>query len=115
VRADDRDPWFGRDKLLHFGVSAGLAGGSYAGATLFLDARWQRAAVAVSFTLSLGAAKEVWDALGHGDPSLRDFSWDVIGCAIGIGVAYVVDLLLSPSRDRPEAAKLQMRPRPLEQ
>src|SRR6218665_803793 len=38
-----RDSWFARDKALHYGVSAGLAGAGYVGGALLFDApeaRW---------------------------------------------------------------------------
>jgi putative lipoprotein len=97
ARAEDADQWLGPDKALHFGVATGIAAGSYAGASLFLDARWQRATAAAGFTLSLGAAKELYDATGHGDPSLRDFTWDILGCAVGVGISLLIDLMLSPA------------------
>jgi putative lipoprotein len=100
ARADDSDRWLGPDKALHFAFSAGLAGVGYAGAALVFDAAWQRASIAAAFSLSLGAAKELYDATGHGDPSLRDFTWDVIGCAVGVGLSYAIDVLLR----RPSAA-----------
>jgi uncharacterized protein YfiM (DUF2279 family) len=90
ARAQSSDPW-GSDKALHFSMSAVLAGGSYAGAALLLEYPWQRARVAVSLTLGLGAAKELYDAMGRGDPSLRDFTWDVLGCALGVAVAWLID------------------------
>jgi putative lipoprotein len=95
VRADD-DPWLGRDKALHFGVSSAIASGSYAGTALLLDPPWQRALVAAGFTLSVGAGKELYDATGHGDASWRDFTWDALGCAVGVGVALLIDLALRP-------------------
>ena len=95
ARADD-DPWLGPDKALHFGVSTALASGGYAASALVLDPPWQRALVAAGFTLSLGAGKELYDATGHGDPSWRDFTWDVIGCAVGVGVSLLIDLALRP-------------------
>ena len=94
----DGDRWFGPDKALHFGVSSGLAAGSYAGAAFWLDPPWQRAAVAVGFTLSLGVAKEVYDATTHGDASLRDLTWDAIGCAVTVGLAYLIDNALRNPR-----------------
>jgi putative lipoprotein len=106
--ARDRDPWFGSDKALHFGLSAGLAAGSYAALTLVMDAPWQRALLAAGFTMSLGAAKELYDATGHGDPSLRDFTWDVIGCALGLAIAYAFDLLLRPRAQAPPGAALDL-------
>ena len=43
----DDDPWFGRDKALHFGVSASLAVVTYAGASLKTDDRPTRVRVEV--------------------------------------------------------------------
>lgn len=83
---------FGPDKVLHFGVSAGLSIGAYAASSLFLDEPWQRAVFASASALSLGAAKEGWDALGHGAPSFADFAWDVAGTTVGVSVALTVDL-----------------------
>lgn len=91
----EQDPWFGSDKALHFGISSVLAGGSYAASTLWLELPWQRATLAAAFTLSVGAAKELYDATGRGDPSLRDFTWDLLGCAVGVALAYVIDISLS--------------------
>jgi len=83
---------FGPDKALHFGVSAGVSIGAYAASTLFLNEPWQRAVFASATTLSLGAAKEGWDALGHGTPSYADFAWDVAGTSVGVSIALTVDL-----------------------
>jgi len=90
------DDWLGRDKALHFGVSAVLGGGGYAASTLFLEPRWQRATAGAAFSLTLGAAKELHDLAGRGDPSWRDFTWDVAGTAVGVGLGLVLDLLLTP-------------------
>lgn len=95
VPAAAQDDWLGRDKALHFGVSATLAGAGYATASLAMDEPWHRATAASAFTLSVGAAKELYDATGAGDPSLRDFTWNLIGCAVGIGVSLLIDHLLS--------------------
>lgn len=89
------DPWFGPDKALHFGASSVLAGGGYAASTLWLELPWQRATLAAAFTLSVGAAKELYDATGRGDPSLRDFTWDILGCAVGVALAYAIDISFS--------------------
>lgn len=83
---------FGPDKALHFGVSAGVSIGAYAASSLFLDEPWQRAVFAGVTTLSLGAAKEGWDAMGHGTPSLADFAWDMAGTTVGVSIALTVDL-----------------------
>lgn len=95
----DPDPWFGRDKALHFGVSAALAAGGYAASSPWLDSRAERTLAGSAFSLSLGAGKELWDLSGHGDPSWRDFTWDVVGTAVGVALALGIDSLTSPKRE----------------
>jgi putative lipoprotein len=99
--ASDPDPWFGPDKAIHFGVSAGLAAGGYAALSPWLESRGERALAGGAFSLTLGASKELWDLAGHGDPSWRDFTWDVLGTAVGIALAVGVDALVSGSKDTP--------------
>lgn len=89
------DEWWGTDKALHFGVSAGLAGGSYAVIATQTESRSVRCLAAAATSLALGAAKEGYDAAGHGDASWRDFTWDVVGTAVGVTLAYVIDQLAS--------------------
>jgi putative lipoprotein len=93
ARAADPDPWWGRDKALHFTVSIGLGAGAYTASTLWLDERWQRAALGAGFSLSLGAGKELYDGLGAGQASWRDFTWDVAGTAVGVALAWAMDLI----------------------
>jgi putative lipoprotein len=100
ARAEERDPWWGRDKALHFGVSAGLAAGGYATSSLFLEPRWQRATAGAGFALTLGVGKEVYDATGHGQASGKDLAWDVAGTALGTAIALVVDVLITPRPSR---------------
>jgi putative lipoprotein len=97
--ASDADPWFGPDKALHFGVSLGLAAGGYAAASPWLEKRTERALVGGAFSLTLGAGKELWDLAGHGDPSWRDFTWDVIGTAAGLAVAVGIDALVNQKQE----------------
>ena len=94
--ASDPDPWLGGDKALHFGVSVGLAGGGYAASALLLEHPWQRAVAGGVFSLALGGGKEVYDLSGHGDASWKDFTWDVAGTAVGLGIALLVDAALAP-------------------
>lgn len=95
--AAEEDAWFGRDKALHFGVSVALGGGGYALSAPVLDERWQRAAAGSAFSLSIGAAKELYDLSGAGNASYKDFAWDVAGTVVGVGIAWLIDLALSPS------------------
>jgi len=93
--ASDPDPWFGPDKALHFGLSVALSAGGYAVSSVWLDTRTERAIAGASFSLTLGAGKELWDLSGHGDPSWRDFAWDAIGSGVGVALALAGDALLS--------------------
>lgn len=94
ARASDPDPWFGRDKALHFGVSGAIAAGGYtAGAALF-DARGHALLFGGGVALAAGIGKEVLDATGLGDPSFKDLAWDVAGTAVGLALAWAVDALV---------------------
>ncbi len=94
ARAQDADPWFGRDKALHFTATASIALGGYGGTALATDDRRVRVGVGSAVALAAGAGKEVWDAAGHGDPSARDLVWDVAGTATGVLVAWTIDWLI---------------------
>ncbi|HEX3696575.1 MAG TPA: hypothetical protein VH374_14425 [Polyangia bacterium] len=88
---DDPDPWFGRDKALHFSASAFIAAGSYGVARVGLDDPRPCLLIAGSVALAAGAGKELYDLSGHGDASWRDLTWDAIGTATGLLVAWAVD------------------------
>src|SRR6476659_9337299 len=90
----DTDPWFGRDKALHFAASASLAVVGYAGTSLATDSRPTRVVVGASFALGVGVLKEVWDLTGHGDASWRDLTWDLVGTTTGILVASAIDWMI---------------------
>ena len=94
----DSDPWFGRDKALHFAASASLATVVYAGASLVTDDGPTRVAAAATVALGAGVLKEAWDLTGHGDASWRDLTWDVVGTTTGVLFAYADRL-----GDRPAA------------
>lgn len=96
ARADD--PWLGRDKRLHFGASAVIAAAGYGASSPLLSSRGERALAGGSLALLVGGAKEGWDATGRGDPSWRDLAWDVAGAAVGVALAWTLDLALSPRR-----------------
>lgn len=92
--AQDPDPWFGRDKALHFGASATIAAGGYGVGTLVFDTRYGALALGGGLALGAGIGKEALDAAGYGDPSWRDLAWDAVGTAVGLGVAWSLDLLI---------------------
>ena len=104
----DTDPWIARDKALHFDASAGLAAVGYAvSAGWLVDARWKAIAVGGGVAMAAGAGKELLDAthVFGGDPSWKDFAWDVIGTVAGLALAWGVDLLVGGiSRERPALA-----------
>lgn len=93
------DPWFGRDKWLHFGASAALGAGGYAIGSAFLEERPARVAFGSGLALSAGIAKELADLAGAGHPSWRDLAWDAVGTGIGVLLAFGVDeLFFTPGR-----------------
>jgi putative lipoprotein len=93
AHAADGDAWFGRDKALHFSLSAAISAGGYGVASLATDdGRWRYLAGAAA-GLGAGAGKESLDAAGLGDASWRDFTWDVIGTATGLALSGLIDWL----------------------
>src|SRR5437764_15310626 len=66
------DPWFGRDKLIHFAASGSLAVVGYAGASMLTEDRPLRIGAGAALAVSVGVAKALWDLEGHGDASWRD-------------------------------------------
>jgi putative lipoprotein len=99
------DGWLGPDKALHLGVSAGLSAGGYAAASACFERPAVRFALGVGVGVAAGAGKELYDMGGHGDPSWRDFTWDVIGALTGATIALLVDRLVSGgSTDKPHSA-----------
>lgn len=87
----DPDPWFGPDKALHFSVSAAITGGSYGITSAFTDNLAARIAFGVGAGLLAGTGKELLDLAGLGTPSWKDFTWDVLGIAVGLGFAVTID------------------------
>jgi putative lipoprotein len=106
ARADsaNADPWFGRDKLIHFAASGSLAVVGYANASMLTENRPARIGAGAALAVGAGVAKELWDLDGHGDASWRDLSWDLIGAAAGllisVGVDWAVRRMLRPPPGR---------------
>jgi putative lipoprotein len=90
--ANGSDPFWGRDKALHFAVSGAMAGVGYGATTAFTDERWKDLAIGGGAAIFVGGCKEALDATGFGDPSWKDFTWDVLGAVAGLAVAWVVDV-----------------------
>lgn len=98
------DPWWGPDKALHLGVSGGLAATGYGVSSIWLGRPWQRAAAGAGFALTLGAGKELADWAGYGHPSYKDMLYNLAGTALGVTLAYLVDLATGTNSE-PERAE----------
>lgn len=90
----DPDPWLGRDKLYHFGATALLSAGGYGLGKATLGGYAGPAVLGSSLGLVAGAGKELLDLAGLGNPSWRDFTWDLIGTAVGTGLCLSIDALV---------------------
>jgi putative lipoprotein len=97
AKASEADPWFGRDKALHFGLSAAIAVGGYGVGSALSDDYAPRAAVAGGLAFGAGVGKEIVDLAGYGDPSWRDLTWDLVGSLVGVGLSLAVDAALRGS------------------
>jgi putative lipoprotein len=95
-----QDAWLGRDKFLHFGVSTALSASAYGVSAVWLERPGWRFLAGAAAALTVGAAKEIWDAAGHGDPSPRDLTWDAIGALTGASLALAVDFGVRHGRRR---------------
>ena len=104
------DPWFGRDKALHFGVSVGLSAAGYGlGAALAPESKWVPLATGAGLSLSLGIGKEVFDQLQGRHFSWKDLTWDALGTVTGLALSWAIDTfvirpLLSTSRSPQQMA-----------
>ena len=86
------DQWSGHDKAQHFIASAILAG---AGTEIGLrqgSGSARSGNIGFLFSVSLGAAKELWDSRPAGTGwSWKDFAWDVAGAATGYTIWRLAD------------------------
>lgn len=85
------DSWFGRDKAKHF-LTAGLISGASA---VIADKRGKDNDESFYFafgtTISLGAAKEVYDLkIRKTGWSWKDLAWDTLGALAGYGIVQTV-------------------------
>jgi putative lipoprotein len=88
------DPWWGRDKKLHFLATSTVAVSGYGLAALDDQPRPVRLALGAGLALGVGLAKEGVDLIGPGDASHRDLAWDVVGAASGLLLAWAVDRIV---------------------
>lgn len=88
------EPWWGTDKALHFAAGAGVAMLGYGLGIWGFDDRLGAAGLGTGLAVGLGATKEGLDAAGLGQPSWKDFTWDVVGAVVGIGLSLTFDAAL---------------------
>jgi putative lipoprotein len=91
---EDTDPWFGPDKALHMSAALGVAAGGYVGGVAAFHERWAGVAMGFGIAAALGGIKEGVDASGLGDPSWKDFVWDLVGATLGVGLSVTFDAAL---------------------
>jgi uncharacterized protein YfiM (DUF2279 family) len=78
------DPWFSRDKFLHFCGSAALSGlGYHVYATRLHGDTEQGGVFSVSLTGLIAFSKELYDQNRGGTFSWKDLIWDGFGIAVG--------------------------------
>jgi uncharacterized protein YfiM (DUF2279 family) len=86
------DDWTGADKFYHF--SASLAVGTAAFTTAAFT--WPEgeepgfSAVSLGTVAGVGLSKELFDAAFGGDPSAKDFAWDMAGGVVALGINLLV-------------------------
>lgn len=102
-----------RDDRLHLGLSSLIAFGAYGVVALVDERDWVRVSVGGAVALAAGIAKELWDLSGRGDPSWRDFGFDVIGTGVGLLAGWLLGLLVrhvrGPDEPEPTPAPLTLR------
>ena len=91
----DADPWFGKDKALHFSVAGTIAAGGYVAGAFLFDARRDALLLGGGLAIAAGIGKETLDLAGYGDPSWKDLAWDGIGTLASLAVAWGVVRYLS--------------------
>ncbi|MFW6050098.1 MAG: hypothetical protein ACODAU_02920 [Myxococcota bacterium] len=92
ARAED-DPWWGRDKGIHFGVGAALALGGWAAGIGLFDEPPPRFVLGATVSVVASIGKELHDWTGRGHPSWRDFTWGLLGTGVGLLLAWAIDAL----------------------
>ncbi len=84
--------WFGnlpKDKVLHFSVSAIIAGLVGAVLTHFMDDPQVAMAIGGTAAFTLGVLKEPIDLFTGGEMSARDIVADALGSLTGLGIGII--------------------------
>lgn len=77
----DADRWFARDKAQHFFMAAFIQTSAFGALRTVGLSRGASIAGATAATSAVSVGKELWDRTHHGDPSLKDLTWDALGMA----------------------------------
>lgn len=88
------DEWWGYDKGEHLVVTTGVAAVFSQGSRFFVASPFVRAGIGFGAAVVIGAGKELVDLAGFGDPSWKDFTWDVIGAAVGTVLSFAFEWVL---------------------
>jgi putative lipoprotein len=78
-RAQPADRWLGQDKLKHFFTAAFVQSFGYGSLRAAGASHGVALTGATTGTVAVSLGKEVWDARGHGTPSVKDAAWDAAG------------------------------------
>ncbi len=81
------------DKLKHLGVSTAIGFGAN-----YVISDWRKAFGACA---AIGVAKEIYDEKDYGGGSVEDIAYDLVGCAIGVGVSqsFGIKMAFIPERN----------------
>ena len=89
--ARDDDHWLAPDKVKHFFSAAFVQTVSYGSLRAMRVGNGAALAGATAVTATVSIGKEVWDAQGHGTPSVRDVVWDMAGAgAVSVLLSHTV-------------------------
>jgi putative lipoprotein len=89
------DAWWAFDKGEHLIATTSIASVGTEVTRFWIASPWIRAAVGFGAAVVIGAGKELLDLTGLGDPSWKDFAWDLIGGAVGTVLSLGFEWLLS--------------------
>jgi putative lipoprotein len=106
ARARADDAFFAADKRLHFSISAAAALTCELALNSFDLPAPVHYPLALGLPLGLGFGKELFDYARGGQASRADLSWDILGVATGLLVAFVLETwLIGPSEATPTAGR----------
>jgi putative lipoprotein len=93
------EAFFGADKSLHFSISAAAALTCELALNSFQLPASLHYPLALALPLGLGFGKELLDYARGGQASRADLTWDILGVATGVLVAFVLEKWLIGSAD----------------